>query len=221
MRNPLIPIILIVLSIATYFAFAAPWWSDIRKLQADMQVAKESIARGNELKELIQNITEKVDAVSPEDQSRLQAVLPFQIDDILFLNDINSLSGNHGLSTKNLTFGDEVGTVVGSVAPAPQPKIDDGDNDTAKGAGSPQTAVSQKTKIVTFSVTAKYPKFITFLRDLEQSLVLYEIKSISFSETATTNAGGSNSKSTSGKTGQSAEPEGDAYSVKLTTYSVE
>ena len=203
MRNPLIPIILVVLSIATYFAFAAPWWAEINSTKADIEVAKVAVTQGNELKELVQNLTEKVNSVPPEDRSRLQAVLPFQIDEILFLNDINVLAGNRGLQARNLVLAEDTSTAGNTAA-------------VSESDGEVKGSSSQKTKTASFAVTAKYPTFISFLRDIEQSLVLYEIKSVSFSETGTSDTSG-----TSGKSGQSTAPQGDDYSVKFTTYSVE
>ena len=212
MRNPIIPIVLAILAVATYFAFITPWWAEVNSLKADIKVAEGAIAKGNELKELVQNITEKVGAVSPDNQSRLQAILPTQIDDILFLNDINALAGNRGLQAKNLSLSADTSMVSAAI---PTPEADG----ATKG---PQTkiAASQKEKMVSFSVTAKYPAFISFLRDLERSLVLYETKSITFSEKGGGGAGAAPTKNTTGK-GEAAAPEGDDYSVKFTTYSVE
>lgn len=212
MRNPLIPIILLILSVATYFAFASPWWGDISRIKADIAVAEKAITQGNELKELVQNITEKVNAVPSDDQSRLQAVLPLKIDDILFLNDINAIAGNRGLQAKNLTLTDDV-SVVNTT-----PQVSDVSGVT-KGAPT-EKAPSQKIKMVSFAVTAKYPAFISLLRDLEQSLVLYEVQSIGFSGKRASDTANTADKKTVEK-GQVAIPEGDDYSVKFTTYSVE
>jgi len=212
MRNPIIPIVLAILAVATYFAFITPWWAEVNSLKADIKVAEGAITKGNELKELVQNITEKVGAVSPDNQSRLQAILPTQIDDILFLNDINALAGNRGLQAKNLSLSADTSMVSAAI---PDPEV----GGATKGSQT-RMAVPQKEKMVSFSVTAKYPAFISFLRDLERSLVLYETKSITFSEKGEGNAVAATVKNTTGK-GEAVAPEGDDYSVKFTTYSVE
>lgn len=211
MRNPLIPIILVILSIATYFAFAVPWWTEVTGLKAGIEVADKSITQGKELKELIQNIAEKVDAVPADDRSRLQAVLPVQIDEILFLNDINLLTESHGLQTAGLVLGgDAAGNKKG------------GSSSTEEASGTASGSAQQKTKEVGFSVSAKYPAFILFLRDLEQSLVLYEIKSIAFSRGGTSDEGSTSAKSTAGTSGKNGQAtDGDTYTIKFTTYSVE
>jgi len=98
MRNPFIPIILFILSGATYFAFIAPTWEEVGSIKEQQESAQGTITQGEELKTLVADISEKVKRFEEEDpQGRIGAILPLEIDEILFLNDI--MRQNHRKKT--------------------------------------------------------------------------------------------------------------------------
>ena len=197
MRNPFIPIILFILSGATYFAFIAPTWEEVGSIKEQQESAQGTITQGEELKTLVADISEKVKRFEEEDpQGRIGAILPLEIDEILFLNDISALAGNRGLQTKGLML---------------EAKSDDAPNNQAE----TQTKNERATRTVAFSVSATYPQFVDFLREIEQNLVLLEIENIEFAAVS------EEAPKSSGSTSKTSSPSAYDYSVILRTISVQ
>ena len=206
MRNHLISFILIILAVATYFAFTAPLWSQAEILKESIANDQDAIKEGRDLQALVQDVSGIVSEISPEQQSALEAILPEKVDEILLLNDIYTLAASHEMQVQDLGLVDDVSA-----------------NTNANSAGASGDALSvstassgPKTRMVTFSVSAGYAPFVAFIKELEKSLGRYEIPSIKFSASTdgSTKAGSSASGS---KSSQSA---GTSYTVTITTYSV-
>lgn len=210
MRNPFIPIILFILAGASYFAFIAPFWNDIGTIKSEQESAQETIKQGEELKTLVADISEKVKQFEERDPNgRLGAILPLEIDEILFLNDLSALVGNQGLEAKELMLsgGDDDTAPTG--------------NEGAPNAGTQtggDTSNDRVHRTVSFTVSATYPQFVALLREIEQNLVLLEIESVDFTAGAAPEAStGSSSRTTSARSGSA--PVAD-YSITLRTISV-
>lgn len=209
MHNPFIPIILLILSGASYFAFIAPFWDDIGVVQVRQESARETIKQGEELKTLAADIAAKVKQFEERDPNgRLGAILPLEIDEILFLNDLSALVGNQGLEAKELTLSgsDDEGSTGGAGQAQNDP-------DSPGSAQNDSNASRDRTyRTVSFSVSATYPQFVALLREIEQNLVLLEIESVEFTAGAAPEVSGARARSTS-------TPVAD-YSITLRTVSV-
>lgn len=205
MRNPFISFILIILAAATYFGFTAPLWSDAEALKGSITNDQDAIKEGRDLQTLIQDVSGIVSNISPEQQSKLEAVLPEKVDEILLLNDIYTLAASHEMQVQDIELVD---------IPA----------SGASGAGAnvgaivaPTLGNGVKTRTVTFSVAAEYATFVTFIKELEKSLVLYEITSVDFSSS---DDGSSTATGSSAGSSKSKSPSTVTYTVTITTYSV-
>lgn len=209
MRNPFIPIILLILAGASYFAFIAPFWNDIGTIKSEQKSAQETIKQGEELKTLVADISEKVKQFEERDPNgRLGAILPLEIDEILFLNDLSALVGNQGLEAKELTLSGDDDTATTENEGAPNV-----DTQARDGVSNDRTH-----RTVSFTVSATYPQFVALLREIEQNLVLLEIESVDFTAgTVPETSTGGSSRTTSARSGS--VPVAD-YSITLRTISV-
>ncbi|MHB8651873.1 MAG: hypothetical protein ACYC8S_01940 [Minisyncoccota bacterium] len=216
MRNPFVSIILLLLSGAIYYAFIGSDLQKIQQIQDQSTAADHTIMEGNQLKGLTANIDDKVQRMSNDPSTeRVRAVLPLILDPILVLNDVDTIIKNHGMKPKALVL-DGAATSQGS-APLPTKPL-------------PKQATSGSVTnpilhTVSFTVSATYPQFVKLLADLQQSLEMVEITSVTFASpvAADSSKGGSSSgaSATSGSSGSNGAagsvPGAFDYTVTLTT----
>lgn len=147
------------------------------------------------IKTLINETEKNLNSVNPEDLARFDIFLPETIDPIRFANNLQHLGTTNGLVLENIKVEEPVRGVAGDsaqggVALAAQgltntfslgTKISQADGLIA-GSGSSRTASEKKyvTTKANFTFTATYEKFRIFLNDIEKSLGLINITTLSF-----------------------------------------
>lgn len=160
----LTPLILFGLSIAAFFLYINPTYTNIgvlRKESAQLQVA---VANAEAAQTHWQELRTKYDSISNDDLQRLQKFLPDRVDTIKLAVDLTALTEKYSSKgLRNIRFSDS--------------SASDSTQDLS-GRAFGSTAVS-------FDVSMSYDTFITYLSALEQSLQFMDITSISFQPTAT------------------------------------
>src|SRR3989344_1626155 len=153
------PIIAIIVAIGIFFGFVDPQYQDIKKLQAKEKQFDGALTRSKDLRTIRDEKLKVYESFPPEDLNRLQKLLPDHIDNIRLIMDLDTTASRYGMRLTNVSVG----------------KPDEG---PVEGLGQvkPYGSIS-----VTFSVTTTYESFLHFLTDLETSLRLVDVVSLSFS----------------------------------------
>lgn len=176
--NLVIPILLILSSLGVFFGYIDPNYkgsgtpanssdystysvselqSELTKYQSIAQSSVSIVADEN-------NLVQKKNTISNDDQARLEKLLPANIDNIRLIIEISQIAEGRNLVAKNITIG----------------TIDSGNSNS----GAPgQSANVYGTLPVTFTVNSSYPNFLNFLSDLENNLRLVDVTNITFSST--------------------------------------
>lgn len=153
MNKTLTPIVLIVIAVALFFWQINPQYQMVTELRAQSTQYDEALRVADELKELQNELAQKYDSFSPNDLGRLETFLPDHMDTVRIILDVNGIAGRYGIVPRNMT--------------------------TAEIA--PTGAASQKvfnTGTLSFDFTAPYLDIVDFMKDLERSLRLIDIRSI-------------------------------------------
>lgn len=153
-----IPIILLIVSAAAFFWFIDPAYKDIQGLKKEAGLFNEALNNSAKLQGIRESVREEFNAISLQDHEMLSKLLPDTVDNVRLVRDIDSIASSHGMTLRNVRV--EVGEEGNTVGPS------------AKLYG---------TATVSFSVSAPYNSFVSFLKDLEKSLRLVDITNISFS----------------------------------------
>lgn len=188
MNRYVIPLLLIVISFGVYIAFIERTYAEIQQGIKQKDELLGYIARAEKLQEKFNELEARAAGFPPDGKERLEQMLPETIDPIVLLIAIEGEAKRLGLSIK-------------------QPSV-------ASDRGTPDNPPPYVEHHVTFTVTATYPLFRTFLRAFEKSLALRDFGSISFS--ATKAVEGDNSE----QTPPSPELAVMEYSIDITTYSL-
>ncbi|MCR4334272.1 MAG: hypothetical protein NUV47_00880 [Patescibacteria group bacterium] len=155
MNKFLSPIILILLAVGMFFFYVDPQWQKVKELQATNAEYNKAIEQSNQLLEVRDGLLDKYNSFRPEDLNRLEKLLPDNIDNVRLIIDINSITSKYGSSIKNVKLS--------------TPSIDTERSDSG-----------YKTMILSFALNASYDNFLNILGDLERSLRLLDVISISF-----------------------------------------
>ncbi len=156
------PIILIAISIGLFFLFIMPRYHDVQDLQAKQVEYKNALTEASALGETRDDLLTRYNSFSQDNLNRIARLIPDTVNTVKLMTDIDSIAGRYGTTLRNITVNQAVDTsqVVGQATTAP--------------------AKPYQTTSISFHFVTTYPNLISFLRDLEKSLELVDVKSISF-----------------------------------------
>jgi len=164
--------ILFVLALAIYFTYTSGVWTDANAVKAVNDQYTGAIASAQKLISVRDTVLKEYNNISADDQANLDKMLPSTVDNIRLIIDLNNVALQHGFSLKNIT------------AAATADKSATGGNsgvNSSNNSNSGISAPSLDTVAVSFSVSAPYQQFISFMQDLEANLRIMDITHLTVS----------------------------------------
>ncbi len=168
MNRNLTATILLILAVAIYFTFTSGLWNDAAGVKAVNDQYSGAIASAQKLISVRDNVLKQYNDISPQDQSNLDKMLPSTVDNIRLIINLNNIALQHGFSLKGIS------------AAASQDKSGSGAASNAGTNGS-ISAPTLDTVVISFSVSAPYQQFISFMQDLEANLRIMDVTHLSVS----------------------------------------
>jgi Tfp pilus assembly protein PilO len=157
-----IPIILIVAAIALFVVYTNPNYQNSKLLAAQNASYDDALTKSAQLHSIRDDLLAKRNAFSNNDISRLEYILPDNVDNIRLIIDINNIALKNGLALTDVSLGDIV------------------KNDPTAGQSTDDTTSAVGSVKVGFTVAASYVNFLSFLQDLEHSLRLIDVDKIDY-----------------------------------------
>jgi len=159
---------------AIFFLYTKPTYDSIQVVQGQIAEYNTALDKATELQQLKQTLLSRYNAIDPNELDRLQKMLPDQVDNIGLILELDSLATKYGMALANVDVSspanDGSATPVGSI-----------------GASS-QTYDSLTLK---FSTNGTYEQFLKFLSDLQSSLRVVDLVSLSLAAETGPQAGSS------------------------------
>jgi len=166
--NLITPIVLILVSLGAFFGYVDPNYRgvdatgatrSVQSLQAEDADYQSALADSNKIIQKRDVLIAQKNTFSDDQISRLQKLLPDNVDNVRLIIDINNIAASQGLSIKNIKI------------------------DTTAGNGGQVGADNKKYSTIglSFSVNATYINFSNLLSRLEESLRLVDITDLSVS----------------------------------------
>jgi Tfp pilus assembly protein PilO len=165
--NFITPIILLILSIGTFFMYVDPNYRgqnlggntrSVQDLQREDSEYQISLNNATAIRMKRQALIDKQSKINPDNLVKLEKLLPDNIDNIKLIIDMNQIAKNHNLTLKNVKLDTSIKT-----------------NPNKLGVDTSKHGVIG----LSFSVSSSYDNFHNFLTDLEKSLRLVEITDLS------------------------------------------
>lgn len=178
--------------------FTNPSYARIKTLRAQNAQYSEALANSRKLQEERDALGQKYNSIPPASLARLMKFLPDTADNIRLIIDIQRIGQTYGLTLSSIKYDAKQangGNTPGSNTVS-APAINTAGDLAAASA-------DYGTFSLEFSVQSTYENFLKFMGDLESSLRLVDIQSVTF------NADSSSTTSDNGKT---------VFTVKLNTY---
>lgn len=154
--NYLIIIILLVISFALSFFYTSPLMAEISNLSEKQASLGNSLAESKNLWAILEEKGRFYRSFTGEEIDKLNKILPDSIDNVKLIIDIDDIASKYGMKIRNIDLRTE--------------RADDVNFSNNK----------YGTAILRFSVATSYSNFQSFLADLEDSLRLVDISSLSF-----------------------------------------
>ncbi len=166
MSRSIIPIILIITAALVGFFQVKPVYEEMRIVKSKVQNIEEALQKTKEISLAAEDLKSKIKSIPYNDLNKLEnVILPDDIDQIRFLNMLNSIASKNNLFLEGLSVSEE-------------------DNSVAKNNTSAENSSSNnklnKLKF-SFSVSTDYDTFKKFLNNLEKSMALMEVENIEIS----------------------------------------
>ncbi len=176
----LTPIILIVLSIGIFLFLIDPQYKKIQVTNAEIAENNKTLEIANKLKSKKDELSAKYNQISQEEKGQLEKLLPDTVDNVRLIIDINNIANQFGIVIRNInidTKEDSPSTPKGVIS---QTSNFEGvlKQDAIKYVDTSKIGVIS----FSFSVSAKYEVFLQFLKQLEESLRIVDIRNIEITQ---------------------------------------
>lgn len=164
----IIPIILVVISVLVFVFFTNPLYGDVKVLRERSSSYESALGNAKNLQAVRDDLLTKYNGFSQENISRLQKLIPDNVDNIRLILEIQGIASNYGMQIKNVKY--DAKAAAGVTSNVPQ-----------NAAASREQSVGYGTFDMEFSTEGSYTNFVNFVRDIEQSLRIVDITSVTFS----------------------------------------
>ncbi len=159
----LLPLFLIVIAVGLFLVYTNPTYLAIKVSQVEATQYDQALTQSSQLRSARDQLLSRRNTFSSDDVRKLERILPDNVDNIRLIIDIDNIAARYGLQVKDVALGQ-----------------------TSATPGSQTASVGQGSQVVGtvdlgFAVSATYDNFMAFLQDLQRSVRIVDIESITFS----------------------------------------
>ncbi len=147
-----------------FILYTKPSYDAVKVAQAEIAQYDQALDRANELQELKQSLLSRYNTFDPGDIERLHKLLPDHVDNVRLVLDFDNLANKHNLAIQNV--------VIGRGTPDAVP----GRTQNAEVIGGVTKAYESLT--LKFSTQGTYQGFVTFMEDVQASLRIVDLVSL-------------------------------------------
>ncbi len=157
------PIVLILISVGLFYLHISPRYAQVQSLMEQQDEYTNALAKADELKLKRDQLLTTYNNFSKDDLSRIERLVPETVNTVKLISDINSLAGQYGIVIKGITTTQQI-------------------VDNSQNIGG--TAAAQKkpfhATLILFKFSSTYPNLVSYLKNLEKSLQVIDVQSVSF-----------------------------------------
>lgn len=174
---------LLIASVGVFFGYINPTYGaqtgktelkekSIRELRDESVQYSDALEKTREIEKVRTGLLEKYNGIPIEERERIEKLLPDHIDSVRLIIDVNNIASQYGMTLKNIGL-------TGSETTKPV--------EGTSGAIGPKTERIKSVELK-FNVSGAYDDFRSFIKDLERSLRLVDVISVSFIANDTSSA---------------------------------
>ena len=156
--KPFLPILLIAIAIGIFYLYIDPHYMAVKGLLKQRAEYQTAIANIEQVKQLRSTLETQYNDLSQSNITRLEIVIPQNLSVVKLTADLDALAGKRTMSIRNVRVTEQA-------------------SDNSSGI-TPKDNKPYKTTTMSFSVLGSYSNFVLFLRDIEKSLQLIDVRSV-------------------------------------------
>jgi len=177
----ILPTIFIGVAITGFFIFTVPLYQSISLERKQVESYNEALDNSKALEAERDKLTQKYNSIDPENISKLQKLLPDNVDNIRLILEIEKIALPYGMALKDVKY---------------NTNSNDNKSSEVKGEDKIQSEAikTQGNNVFSnnnygvwnleFSTQGTYYNFLSFIKDLENNLRIVDIVSIQFTSSA-------------------------------------
>lgn len=154
-------IVLLLLSVGLFYTFTNGQYRDVRGLHTLASEYRSVLQNVSRIVELRDNLLITYETLPRSEIERVNKVLPDNIDTVRLALDLDGMASRYGISIKNIH------TTIGAAGEESLITL-------------PESAGPYEKATVSFGFISNYANFVRLLADIEKSLRVMDVKSISF-----------------------------------------
>lgn len=160
MIRTIFSIVFLVASIGIFFGYTKPTYDAVQEQVTAAASYDAALTKAAQLQQIKQGLLSRYNTFNPNDIARLQKLLPDHVDNVALVLDLDSLASHYGLGLANVTVS--------------QPKSTQASTAIGSMAGQKYDSLT-----LSFNTSGTYDQFTAFIRDLETSLRVVDLESLS------------------------------------------
>jgi Tfp pilus assembly protein PilO len=145
-----------------------PHYAEIRGLMKQRADYQAAIANIEQVKQLRDSLETQYNDLSPDNITRLGKIIPQNLNIVKLTADLDAIAGHYSMTLRNVRVTEQA-------------------SDNSAGVNAKENK-PYKTTTMSFSVLGTYPSFVAFVKDVENSLQLIDIRSVSMKSTGTSSS---------------------------------
>jgi Tfp pilus assembly protein PilO len=150
---------LIVLALGLGYFLGSPMYADVQTLNTEKAGYDQAIQDLAQITTTMQTLQQKLDSLPAADREKIETLLPEKPDTVKLVSDIDTIAARNGISMTDVSFTAANADSGRSVAGAPP-------------------ARSYQSGAINFSFSSDYAHLRSFILEMESSLRLVDIRSV-------------------------------------------
>ena len=163
----ILSIVCVVAAGLLFYFYIDPTYSQIKDLQKHEAVLNQALDRALQLQQVRDQLLSRYNTFSQDDIARVEKMIPDHVDNVRLILDMDGIASRYGMRVRNVSLQDA----------KKNPNV----NVAAVGADD----ALYESLVLSFTVSGQYSTFRQFMSDLEKSLRLVDIESVSFTSNET------------------------------------
>ena len=168
----IIPTTLTAIAIGLFVLFTNPIYKDVQGLRAQVASYDQALTNAEQLRAVREQLLLKYNGFSKDNVTKVQKMIPDNVDNIRLILEIQGMASAYGMQIKNVKYDAKVASGVDVV---PQNAAASADQNKIYGIFDME-----------FSTEGTYDNFVKFVSDMERSLRIVDINSVTFSSSDST-----------------------------------
>lgn len=165
--KPFLPIILILLAIGIFYMYISPHYSAVKNLMDERGQYVAALANIGQVQQLRDSLETQYGNLPQDNINRLNTAIPQGLDTVKLISDLDTVAGQQGMTLSNVQMTSE-----------------NSDNNQAVNVKNVQP---YQTATMSFTVIGTYPGFLSFLKSMENSLQIIDVRAVTMRSSNTKN----------------------------------